>query len=386
MHNSWIELSRRALEKNLRFLCRRIGKGVRFTSVVKGNAYGHGIASFVPLAESCGVRSFAVYSAQEAWEVREAQTSDADVFIMGAASADEVVWAVREGLEIAVFDAERLALAIATARACGRPARVHLELETGLHRTGLESGDLADVVAQLAAHPGQARVEGVFTHFAGAETASNSLRIRSQFERYREQLGWLAEQGVTPRYRHSACSAAALTYPESVLDMARIGIAQYGYWPSRETRMRLVLEAEQAGRHWVDPVRQVIAWKTRIVATKRVAAGEFIGYGNAYLTERPTRIAVLPVGYADGFSRSLSNLGRVLVHGRRVPVVGVVNMSGMTIDVSQVPEAAVGHEVVLLGHQGRRHISVSSFSDMSGVMNYETLVRLPADLPRRIVD
>lgn len=384
---SRIELSRKALQRNIRFLRRRVGTKTRFTSVVKGNAYGHGIDVFVRLAEDCGVRSFATFSADEALEVLRARTrSKSDIMITGAIDRTQLEWAVENGISFYIFDVERLGGAVEAAKRVRKPARVHLEIETGMHRLGLEGEELDRVVELLGNNRSRLQVEGVCTHYAGPESMANSVRIHRQIEGFNETVAWLGEHGVTPRFRHTACSAAALSYPQTVMDMVRIGIAQYGYWPSEETRLRFALEKELSGkRRWVDPLKRVITWKSRILAVKEVPSGEYVGYGMTYLANTKKRIAVVPVGYGDGFTRGLSNRGRVLIRGRRYGVVGMVNMNMTCIDVTESPDIVAGDEVVLIGKQNRRDMSVASFSEMSQFLNYETLVRLPRQIPRQAV-
>lgn len=384
---SRIELSRRALERNIGYLRRRIGKRVRLTSVVKGNAYGHGLEVFLPLAEACGVDSFAVFSAQEALRALAVRGPSSAVLIMGAIEDDELEWAIEHDVSFYVFDLHRLRGALRAAERVGRRARIHLELETGLHRTGLETAEQAAAAEILEANPERWTLEGVCTHYAGAESVSNYLRIQSQIGTYRQRLRWFEQQGLAPRFRHTACSAAAITYPETLYDMVRIGIAQYGLWPSVETRMHVLLEGRRAGKQsWVDPLRRVMRWRSSVMALKTIDAGEFVSYGNAYLATSRKRVAVVPVGYAHGFTRALSNLGRVLLRGRRVGVIGMVNMNMMLLDVSELPTVERGDEVVLIGSQGNRNITVASFSEMSRFLNYEMLVRLPAEIPRVVVD
>ena len=251
---------------------------------------------------------------------------------------------------------------------------------------GFDENELRTAAEIIKQHAQTLRLEGVCTHFAGAESVANDLRIRAQISRFTKQCQWLEDRSLAPRRRHSACSAAALTHPETVLDMARIGIAMYGFWPSKETQMHYLLAKENPSPRRRDPLRRVLRWTSRIMNVKRVSAGDFVGYGTIYLTTRPERIASIPVGYADGFARSLSNNGYVLVHGRRAPVVGYVNMSVLLVDVTDIADADIGDEVVLIGAQGKRSVTVTSFSDLSRSMNYEVLVRLPASIPRTVVE
>lgn len=386
LHVSKIELSQSALRRNIQFLRRLVGPKVHFCSVVKGNAYGHGICSFVPMAEACGVRRFAVFSADEAQDVLKVLSHPCDVMIMGPLLGDATAWAVASGVSFFVFDVPTLERALEAALLYQRPARIHLELETGLHRTGLEGADLELAVGVLRDHPRSLNLEGTCTHFAGAESVTNYLRITQQIERYHQGLSWLEAQGLNPGLRHVACSAAAFTYPDTRLDMVRFGIAQYGFWPSKETQMTFLAQGDSRAPLRRDPLHRVITWKSNVVNLKAVERGQFLGYGTSYLTNRRQTIAVVPVGYAAGYSRQLSNVGRVLIRGRRYGVVGVVNMSMMLVDVTEGKDVEVGDEVVLIGKQKRLNISVASFSDAAGDLNYEALVKLDKRIPRVVVE
>ena len=210
LHSSRIELSESALRRNVRFLGQHVGPGARLCSVIKGNAYGHSIRHFVPLAERCGVRQFAVFSADEALAALAARAADSDVVIMGAVEDDELAWAMENDVAFFVFDLPRLRAALATAEQVGHVARVHLELETGLHRTGLEPQELEQALDLVCASPGALHVEGICTHLSGAECASNYPRISRQLERFNRSCARVRERGLDPGLRHTACSAAAL--------------------------------------------------------------------------------------------------------------------------------------------------------------------------------
>ncbi|MBN2499067.1 MAG: alanine racemase [Deltaproteobacteria bacterium] len=386
MHSSTIELSGSALRNNLRFLRKLLGPEVAISSVVKGNAYGHSIEHFVPLAEDCGIGHFSVFSADEALRVLESRTRpDTRICIMGYIDDAELEWAVGNGIEFWVFDCMRLSAAERASERIGKPARVHLELETGMNRLGLQGAQLDRAIETLATSPGAFELCGVCTHFAGAESVQNHLRIRNQIEAF-----WEGHERISRRLgaavRHTACSAAALRYAETRMDMVRIGIAQYGFWPSRETRMHFQLERDpdQSGAIR-DPLRRVMRWKSLVMNVKTVGPGQFVGYGTTYLTTRTEKVAAVPVGYHHGFARNLSNLGHVLVHGRRAQVVGLVNMNMFLVDVTDIPSVDRGDEVVIIGKQNRSQITVSSFSDLTRNLNYEVLVSLPESIPRVVV-
>lgn len=380
--SSVIELSRSALEANLRFLQREIG-GSRLISVVKSNAYGHGTRVYAPLARELGVNLFGVFAADEARLLLDSGIPGREIIIMGFIGDEDVPWAAGQEIAFYVSDTGRLDAAVA-AGTPDRPSRIHLELETGLNRTGVPADSLDHIGGLLAKHRDRIRLAGICTHLAGAESTANHMRIQRQTARFHEMENYLRMTGIDPGLRHAASSAAALMLPETRLDAARIGIAQYGFWPSMETRMHYMLAGGSRPDCFKDPLKRVITWRSSIMGITPVDPGEFVGYGNYFLTSRRQRVAAVPVGYAQGFSRSLSNVGHVLVAGRRAPVCGLVNMNEMMVDITDCPEAVRGDEVVIIGRQGRREISVRSFGDLAGHLNYEVLAQLPESIPRRV--
>lgn len=387
LHSSALEISRTALRQNLRFIQKMIGKETEFCSVVKGNAYGHGIDVFVPLAEELGVRWFAVFSADEALAALHASRKQSEIMIMGAVDADQLPWVIENRVSFYVFGLRRLRAAIETAKELKIPARIHLELETGLNRMGLFDESLEMAVQLIKENEEWVEVVGVCTHYAGAESVSNYVRIQKQIELFNETTAWLKMQGIHYKIRHTASSAATFTYPETRMEMVRVGIAQYGFWPSRETKMHYFLQlGEESKKKMRDPLKRIVSWKSRVMNVKEVPPGEFVSYGTSYMTTRKQRIASVPVGYYHGFIRGLSNLGHVLVRGRRAQVVGKVNMNMMMIDTTDLGGVEVGDEVVIIGKQGKQEISVAAFSDISRVLNYEALVRIPTEIPRNVVE
>jgi len=383
LHTSYIELSKSAFSKNLRYLRNLIGPGTIFSSVIKGNAYGHGISHFLPLAEECGVRHFSVFSADEAlYAARSKMYEETELMIMGMIDNDEISWAVEQGISFYVFDLDRLKQAIRASRAQKKNARIHLELETGMHRTGFESDDLKKAVKLIRDNADCLTIEGICTHYAGAESISNYVRIKRQQRNFDKLVRWLRLQGIEGRYRHTACSAAALTYRNTIMDKVRIGIAQYGFWPSRETYMTV---QKNRGIFEEDPLDRVLSWKSKVMSIKTIGPGEYVNYDNLYLTSRTQQAAAIPVGYTHGFGRNLTNQGMVLIRGQRAPVMGVVNMNMFLVDVTDIEGVEKDDEVVIIGKQGENEISVSSFSDMSNYLTYETLTRIPAETPRFVV-
>jgi len=385
LYPSRIELDKSSYKKNISFLQDYVGRDVMFSSVIKGNAYGHGIGDFVPMAEECGVRHFSVFSSDEARQACRARTQDSHVMIMGMINNEALGWAIESDVSFFVFEMDRLKVAAQEAKRLGKVARIHLHLETGMNRLGLEQEKFEEAVQVIKNNADHLQVDGICTHYAGAESVGNYVRIKEQIENFEEYYSWFKDQGISARFKHTACSASALNYPETIMDMVRIGISQYGFWPNRETYMNFVKKHPDVNAKHKDPLERVLTWKSKIMSTKKVPAGEFVGYGNTYLTSRDQKIASVPIGYSHGFGRNLTNVGIVLVNGERATVAGLVNMNLLTIDITDIPGVSKGDEVVIIGKQGDQEMTVSSFSEMRNFMNYEVLVQIPSSLPRTIV-
>lgn len=375
---SYIEINQTALQNNIEFIKNIIGANCELISVIKGNAYGHGIKNITPILSNYGVTSFAVFSAFEANKIVETKVKYQRIIIMGDADNEGLKWAIKNSIEFFVFDKDRLTQAVKFAKQLHTKAKIHLEVETGLNRTGFTKKELKTVLHFLKENADHISIEGVCSHLAGAEDIANYFRITKQISKFNSTLKYLDKENIIYKNAHLACSAAVMNYPKTIKDMARVGIMQYGFWPSKQVKIAYL--ANQKDKN--DPLQRVISWKSKVMNIKIIDEGEYIGYGNSYLTETKTKIASIPVGYAHGFSRSLSNQGKVLINGTRVDIVGVVNMNMIIADVTNLGEVKKGDEVVLIGEQNDQSISVTSFSDLSSQLNYELLTRLPNDIPR----
>jgi len=382
-NTSVIELSRSAFANNIRFVRRQLKKNVKLSAVVKGNAYGHGIEHVVPVMEVCGIKHFSVFSSKEALRVHKVAGEGTEIMIMGMIENEDLGWAIKNEVQFYVFEFDRLEAAIQTAINHQKQAIIHLEVETGMNRLGFVESDLPKLFDLLKQHQEHLKIEGICTHYAGAESISNYLRIQHQIKRFHEIHQQFLEAGIKPKIRHTACSAAAVNYPETQLDMVRIGIMFYGFWPSQET---FIAQFRDHPKRALDPLKRVISWKSKVMAVKKVKKGEFISYGTSYLATINMTVATVPVGYAYGYSRNLSNLGRVLIHGKRTAVVGIINMNLMIIDVTDIKNVQKGDEVVLIGKQKKNSVSVASFSELSQQLNYEMLTRLPIFIPRQVLE
>lgn len=339
----------------------------RLAAVVKANAYGHGL---VPVARAVApyASRLCVYALSEAVALRDAGI-EAPVHVLGAVPAGDLDVAHAAGVQLTLWDRDLYARQVASvARRRRSNFAVQAKIDTGVVRLGIPADDAPAVLAGYDATP-ELELAGAFTHLAAAEEIDSTFTLE-QLTRFH-----LATQGLGARVeRHAAATAAAILWPEARLDVVRCGIGLYGIWPSdeSETLMRergLVLEP-------------ALSWHTQIVALHDVAPGASVGYGRTWRAERASRIATLPIGYAEGLPRSAGNAAHALVRGRRVPLVGRICMNMAFLDVSDAPGAAVGDSVTLIGSDGEARITAEELAAACGTLGYEIVARLPADVPR----
>ncbi len=379
---SFIEISKQHYRNNLDFIKSVVGNNVRISSVIKGNAYGHGLEEFMPMAQDCGINHFSVFSADEALRIHPLLNPGVVVTIMGDVYGEALEWAISSGIEFYVFDRFRLEKAVEIAKKVGVKAKIHIELETGMNRTGFEPSDITRLSKFLNENKDYLSIQGCCTHFAGAENIANYPRIKNQIKVFKMGVAELAKNDINPTYIHACCSAAVMRFPEMHYNMVRVGIMQYGFWPNQEVFAEWSIQNDDKA----DPLRRLITWRSHVMSVKDVAPGKYIGYGSSYIAHRNMKIAIVPVGYSQGFSRSLSNHGRVLIGNNRQGVVGIVNMNSIAVDVSELSKVKPGDEVVLIGRQGDKELAVSSFGEFAEMMNYELLTRLPYVIPRLIIE
>ncbi len=379
--SSIITLNEKALEKNIAFLKKKMGANVLISAVVKANAYGHGIEQIVPLFEKYGINHYSVFSYIEAIRVYKSLSEPKPIMIMGWVSDENMEDVIKKGIEFYIFNIERLQLAITYARQLNIKANIHLEAETGMNRSGLNMEELNLSVLMIKENEEYINVVGFCTHLAGAESISNHPRILKQLKKYQKMLKILEKNEIDLKYKHVANSAAAFVYPKARMDLVRIGIMLYGFWSSTEVFIQYINHKNNK----IDPLQRILGWHSQIMSVKEIKTGEFVGYGISYLAQTNIKTALIPVGYSFGYSRSLSNKGRVLIRGNRCSVIGVVNMNMIIVDISNVPDAEVGDEVVIIGNQDNLEIKVSAFSDNSELLNYEVLAHLSESITRTVI-
>ena len=371
----WIELDGRAPDHNVRELKACAGEGVQLCAVVKANAYGHGTAQMVRLLPSADW--FAVNSLEEGLELRELGVQK-PVIVLGHVPLKRLEEAVRADLRLTVYNRETLDT-LSRLRLPRRPVRLHLKIETGTARQGVLVDEIGSFAQRMKRIDG-VELEGVSTHYANIEDTLNHEYSDYQLEQFQRALKVLGERGYNPPVIHTASTAAAILFPQTHFKMLRSGIGIYGLWPSRETFI-----SARMGHRRVPDLLPVLTWKTKVVQLKTLPEGSFVGYGCTYRTTRRTRLAVLPVGYADGYDRKLGNNAYVLVNGKRAPVIGRVCMNLTMIDVTDIDRVGLENDVVLLGTWDGETISAETMAGWAGTINYEIVTRISPFLQRRIM-
>jgi len=372
--NTWVEISRAALLANVHEGRRLIGPRCRLLALVKGNAYGHGLRETAGLFCEAGIDTLGVEAVGEAVTLRSAGMT-CPILVVGPIPPANVPLLVPHQLTPLLTSPDQVQEVGEFTRSQACVIDAHLKFDTGMHRQGIMRSELPVLLDLLAKYPGL-RITGVATHLACADEAEHPEWTRGQLEQFHGIVATLAAAGIHAPIRHAANSAAALLWPETHLDMVRLGIALYGFWPAAAVRRA------SAGRLTLRPV---MTWKTRVGAVKTVPRGCRVGYGGSFTTTRHSRLAILPLGYYDGYGRSLSNRGQVLIHGARVPVCGRVSMDLTTVDVTDIPAVQPGDEVVLLGQQGVAAIPAEDMAAWLGTIHYEVTTRINPLIPRLLV-
>lgn len=392
---SHVEVSRSAIRHNLEVLrtaSREGGHEPLLCVMVKGNAYGHGLLPAAAAFLDAGVDWLGTHDLGEIEQLRAAHPG-AEIYNVGYLTPIQAARAAQLGARLVVYDEAVVDAVAARAEHGGQPGRLHVKVETGNNRQGLRHDQAVALAVRIGRDP-RLVLEGLTTHFADVEDTTDHAFARQQLSRF-EACAASVRQALDlppaghPQDRlltHCSNSAALLLWPEVSGQLVRFGIAAYGLWPSKET----LLSVRMLGKMPVE-LRPALTWKTTIAQVRTVPAGEYVGYGRSFRAVRDTRVAVLPIGYYDGFDRSLSNLGQVLVAGQRARVIGRVAMNMVTIDVTDAGPVQAGDEVVLLGTQPQRQgdtddrISADEMAGWAGTIHYETVTRIAEHVPRLMV-
>ena len=374
---TWAEVSLTALRQNFRAVQKHIGAGVTVCAIVKADAYGHGAVECSRALEEEGARWFGVTSLDEAIPLREAGMRGRILLLTGFWRGEEEE-IVRLNLTPTVWEPGQIELFEKAAARLAAKHSVHLKVDTGMGRLGASPQDLRHIVAALKSAP-HLIVEGFSTHLASSEIL-DAPSVAEQLQSFEQVRQFLRNEGIDPPLIHAANTGAVISRRESWNTMVRPGIALYGYFLPFERAGR-----EVSGRDLRLGVKPVLTWKTRILSLRDVRANQALGYGGIYVTKAPARIAVLPVGYADGFNRALSSRGRVIVREHYAPIVGRISMDLTLVDVTGLPGIEVGDEAILLGSSEGLSVDAREHAALANTVLYEILCGISKRVPRRFV-
>ena len=354
------------LEENLRMIKSRITGGAKTLCAVKANAYGHGAVEVSRRLERTGVDYLGVATIDEGIELREKSIGLPILVMSGILPWDDIGFAVKHELSVVAHNAQMLKKIVAASHSFEKPLKVHIKIDTGMGRLGFSINDM-DFVGKQLKDARNIVCEGIMSHFASSEVRDDyGLK---QVALFRETRSALTAQGIKPDITHMANSGAVIQYPEAHFDMVRVGISLYGSYSARMLAEKL-------------PLRQVMKFVTKIALIREFPAGQSLSYGRTYTTGKTTRIAYIPVGYADGYPRSLSNKAFVLIKDIKCSIVGIVCMEWSLVDITDVDDVNVGEEVILLGQGNTQTITADELAEYAGTIPYEVLCKISKRVPR----
>ena len=363
----WLEISKSALQKNLRVFRQILHPKTQLAPVVKSNAYGHGLLECSQIFREEGCEYLIVNSIYEARKLRE-NGDVGKIYIAGYTPFESLPEVIELDCEIVIYNAETLE----ALEKLEKPSKVHIKIETGTHRQGVLHADLPAFLQDLRATK-NVELVGVAMHFANIEDTTDHQFAKQQLAEFNSIRTEFSEAGFADVKFHAANSAATLLWDSTHFDIARVGIGLYGMWPSEETFFSLAKERKE--KVILTPA---LTWKTRIAQIKKIPQEAKVGYGCSFEAPHEMIIAILPVGYYDGFARNYAERGEVLIAGKRAKVVGRVCMNMIMVDVSEIPEASLEDEVVLLGKQGDEEIAAEEIAEWGETINYEVTTRIRA--------
>jgi len=372
---TWADVSLSALRQNFRLVQKHIGPDVTVCAVVKADAYGHGAVECAQALEQEGARWFGVTSLDEAIPLREAGVRGRILLMTGFWRGEEEE-IVRLELTPTVWEPQQIELLERAASHLRAKQAIHLKVDTGMGRLGFAPEDLPKIASALKSAP-HLIVEGLSTHLSSSEVL-DAPSVPQQLSVFEQIRNLLRREGFEPSLIHTANTGAVISRKESWNTMVRPGIALYGYYMPFERAGR-----EVSGKGLKLAVKPVLTWKTRILSLRDVRANQPLGYNGIYVTKAPARIAVLPVGYADGFNRALSSRGRVIVREHYAPIVGRISMDLTMVDVTGLPEVAVGDEAILLGTCDGLSFDAKEHAALANTVLYEILCGISKRVPRK---
>ena len=365
----WVEIKKSRLQNNLKQFRKIVGSQRQIMAIVKSNAYGHGILMVAKLCLSAGADWLGVVNLKEALLLRQAKLK-APIFILSYYPfSSDVKEAIRKNIDFPVYTLSQANFLDKEGQKVNKIVNIHIKVDTGASRIGIWP-EQADGFIEKIKRFKYLNLRGIFTHYANSESRNQSY-TNQQTQKFQN----IIDQKQIP-LAHAACSASILNNPRTFFNMVRIGIGLYGLWPSKDTQSMANKKSFSIN------LQPVLSWKTRVIQVKSLPAGVPIGYDCTFITRSKTKLAILPVGYADGYDRRLSNCGLVLIRGISCPIRGRVCMNLIMVDVSRVVGVKAGDEAVLIGKQKNNIVSADDMAKKIGTINYEVVTRINSDIPR----
>ncbi|WKZ24639.1 MAG: alanine racemase [Patescibacteria group bacterium] len=371
---TWIEIDRQALKNNYNSFRRLLKPTCLLMAVVKSNAYGHGLLDFANLVVKLGADWLGVDSAIEAESLRKAGFKSS-ILVLGYTLPEKIPSAAQNRIAITIADFSALK-AIKSLKSLARPLRIHLKIDTGMHRQGFLVEEVPALITYLKKYNLPVIIEGLYTHFSSAKDPSSLRETKRQIKEFKKVILLFEEAGFNIPLKHAAATGGTMIFPESHFNMVRVGIGLYGLWPSQETQKSLSKKIK---------LKPVLSWKSVVAQIKDLPKGGRTGYDLTEKLSPGSKIAVLPVGYWHGLPRALSSVGRVLINGQEAKIVGRVSMSMICFDITKIKNVSVGDQVVLIGKSGRLSISAQDLADLNKTINYEIVTRLNPLIKRVVV-
>ena len=375
----WLEIDENRLRHNIEILSNKVGTKRGICAVIKGNAYGHGLALMGRLLSDAGISRMAVYTVEEALQLRSEVPGSTQILVLGVTSGDSLADLINRDIDPMILDLSELHFLKRNTELLSS-LKVHLKFDTGMNRYGIRYDQSDEVISTLKAH-NHIQIKGIASHFSNAGIAEGQSFSRLQIQRFEDLIRKFNDVIPADSIEKHMCNTAGLfNYPEAHYEYSRCGIGIMGYHPTKE----LFDRSSTTGR---DRLYPILSFKTRIVSIKQVSKGEYVGYEQAYLCKETKRIAILPVGYSDGFPYGHSGCKSfVLVGGRRAKVLGRVNMNALMIDITGIKGIEIGAVATLLGPDGKEEISVWDWLDWGADHLYESLTKLRSTLPRIVTN
>ena len=366
---AWMEIDLGRLRRNLQLIRRDLPAAVQLLAVVKDEAYGHGALDVARIAVEEGAWGFGLSTLEEAMTLRDGGIT-APLLLLGERQEAELEWCVAHDLTVCLNEAHNVRALAKIAAKLGKQVPVHVKIHTGMSRYGVRWDEALPLLEQVVAEKSLS-LEGVMTHFSQSDEIDKTF-ANLQFARFNEVLNALAERKISVKLRHTCNSGGLLDLPHAHLDMVRPGILMYGIFPSQVCRT-------------IDGIQPVMSVKARIAAIQKLKPGEVVGYGMRYTATSERRIAILPIGYGDGFPR-VRNEGGVLIHGQRAPLIGGIAMDALMVDITDIPQAQMWDEAVIMGRQGDLEITARDIAKLKNSVTYDVLTGWRLRLRRKNIN